>query len=334
LDGLAMMPLVIDLLGPLIIRQACPRQSGGGADAPARLSPWRLANKGRAALAYLALHDGSVARHKLADLLWPYQRSEQARHSLRNCLMELRKSVGPAALAADFHEVWLAPEAELGATTDVARFSGLAASPEIADLEEAERLYRGELLQDFALDSEPWNEWLEGERERFQRLAASAFLKLAKLSSKSGDHCAAIRAARRLEALDCYCETAHRLTICVLLAAGRRGEAIDHYRKCEDLLRRELGVAPSDKTRELMRTIRAPAIAAERAESGDPAWIAAAADAAELARLRLEVAALAARNAELTRALAEVSGILAELGKPLPATAPAQLRPVAQPWAA
>src|ERR1700758_2842865 len=58
----------------------------------------KLPKKARALIAYLAAQSGqAVSRERLADLLWPYQESEQARHSLRNCLLELRKALGPIA---------------------------------------------------------------------------------------------------------------------------------------------------------------------------------------------------------------------------------------------
>src|SRR6516225_11763713 len=66
----------------------------------------KLPKKARALLAYLAAQSGQpVSRERLADLLWPYQESEQARHSLRNCLLELRRALGTSAgahLVADF----------------------------------------------------------------------------------------------------------------------------------------------------------------------------------------------------------------------------------------
>src|SRR5712692_49836 len=87
------MGLSIGLLGPLVIESA---ESGLG----------KIPKKARALLAYLAAQGGqAVSRERLADLLWPYQGSEQARHSLRNCLLELRKALRPEAalhLVTDF----------------------------------------------------------------------------------------------------------------------------------------------------------------------------------------------------------------------------------------
>ena len=87
------MTLSISILGPLVI------ESGD-----CRLG--KVPKKARALLAFLAAQAGQpVSRERLADLLWPYQGSEQARHSLRNCLLELRKALGPGTtrhLVADF----------------------------------------------------------------------------------------------------------------------------------------------------------------------------------------------------------------------------------------
>ena len=87
------MALLIGLLGPLVI-EGEDRQFG------------KVPRKARALLAYMAAQRGrAVSRERLSDLLWPYQGSDQARHSLRNCLLELRKALAPAAgrhLAAEF----------------------------------------------------------------------------------------------------------------------------------------------------------------------------------------------------------------------------------------
>ena len=79
--------LSISVLGPLVI----------GADGARAL---KMPRKARALLAYLAMHEGErVPRDRLADLLWPYQDTEQTRHSLRNCLLEVRKASASARLA-------------------------------------------------------------------------------------------------------------------------------------------------------------------------------------------------------------------------------------------
>jgi len=69
------MALLIQILGPLVIANDDCRVGN-------------IPKKARALVGYLASQPGhAVSRERLADLLWPYQGSDQARHSLRNCLL-------------------------------------------------------------------------------------------------------------------------------------------------------------------------------------------------------------------------------------------------------
>src|ERR1700736_2849147 len=142
------MGLSIRLLGPLVIES---EESGLG----------KIPKKARALLAYLAAQGGqAVSRERLADLLWPYQGSEQARHSLRNCLLELRKALGTGAalhLVADFVNCRIQDT-----VVDLDRFEKLSRSQQRSELQMAAGLYRGEFLADFHIASEPFQEWLGG----------------------------------------------------------------------------------------------------------------------------------------------------------------------------
>lgn len=115
--------------------------------------------KARALLAYLAAQGGrAVSRERLADLLWPYQGTDQARHSLRNCLLELRKALGEGAeihLGADFSSCRVQ-----AADVDLDRFESLVRSQQLPDLKAAADLYRGEFLADFTVNSEPFRNGL------------------------------------------------------------------------------------------------------------------------------------------------------------------------------
>src|SRR6478736_3428358 len=168
------MTLSIGMLGPLVIENAdCPLG--------------KLPKKARGLLAYLAAVAGqSVSRERLADLLWPYQGSEQARHSLRNCLLELRKALGPSAarhLVADFANCRIRE-----AVVDLDRFEQLLRSPNRAELQAAAELYRGEFLADFDIDSEPFQEWLAAERDRTLAVICDVLHRLAAAHDAAGDH--------------------------------------------------------------------------------------------------------------------------------------------------
>jgi DNA-binding SARP family transcriptional activator/TolB-like protein len=210
--------------------------------------------KARALIAYLAAQDGrAVSRERLADLLWPYQGTDQARHSLRNCLLELRKVLGAAAdahLGTDFSSCRIA-----AADVDLDRFEHLARSQQREELRTAAELYRGEFLADFVVDSEPFQEWLAAERDRTLDLVCGVLQRLSTQEDTAGERDAAIQAARRLVNLDPLSEIGHRSLIRAYVHAGRRPEALRQYRNCADILKKELDVAPDSETQALAREI-------------------------------------------------------------------------------
>src|SRR5215471_3939403 len=217
------MSLSINLLGPLVIKSD-----------ECRLD--KLPKKARALLAYLAAQGGQVvSRERLADLLWPYQGSDQARHSLRNCLLELRKALGPQAgayLIADFASCRVQDT-----IVDLDRFERLSRSRQRAELHTAADLYRGEFLADFHIDSEPFQEWLAAERDRALALVCDVLQRLT-ATAEPGETESAIHSGRRLVALDPLSEYGQRALMRAYARAGRRGEALRQYKSCAETLRR------------------------------------------------------------------------------------------------
>ena len=214
----------------------------------------KLPKKARALIAYLAAQSGqAVSRERLADLLWPYQESEQARHSLRNCLLELRKALGPIAarhMVAEFTHCQLR-----GIEVDLDEFEQLSRSRQRSDLQAAADLYRAEFLADFHIASEPFQEWLAAERDRTLAVACDVLLRLTAAQDSAGEHDAAIQAGRRMVLLDPLSEIGQRALIRAYARAGRRGEALRQYKSCAETLQRELGVTPDAETQALASEI-------------------------------------------------------------------------------
>ena len=250
------MTLSISVLGPLVI------ESGD-----CRLG--KVPKKARALLAFLASQAGQpVTRERLADLLWPYQGSEQARHSLRNCLLELRKALGRNTdphLVADFATCRIQD-----AIVDLDAFEGLSRSQHWSDLQSAAELYRGEFLSDFDINSEPFQEWLAAQRDRTLSVVCDVLYRLSERQNAVGEHEAAIQSARRLVMLDSLSEFGQRALIRAYAQAGRRGEALRQYRSCAETLKRELGVAPDVETQLLASEISRSSGAREHSIAGAP----------------------------------------------------------------
>jgi DNA-binding SARP family transcriptional activator len=231
------MTFRVDVLGGLLIRL-------GGAPITLKV------NKARGAMAYLAVaaSDGrEVSRPRLATLLWPNQATEQSMHSLRNCLLQIRKALYPVAdkvLIADY------ANCRYLAGSDVADFRA-ADIGTVSAMQSAADLYRGDFLDDLDINSEPWEEWLSGERERWRLGASGLFAKIVAQAMSERQHDTAISAARRMLALDSFDEAHLRLLMEVLVASGRGNAALRQYTLWRKDFIREMQVPPEAETRAL-----------------------------------------------------------------------------------
>jgi DNA-binding SARP family transcriptional activator len=221
--------------------------------------------KATALLAHLALAERPRSRESLCTLLWPGHDPEHARGALRRTLSALRKSVGEEWIATAADSVAL--NAADGLEVDVQRFRALAregASEE--DLAAAVELFRGELLEGFALrDSPEFDAWHVYEADGLQRELGSALGRLVALVSARGDHSRAIGHARRWLELDPLHEPAHRELIRLYALNGDRAAALAQYRDCVRTLSQELGVAPLEETAALFEQVSEGTLAAAAA---------------------------------------------------------------------
>ncbi len=115
-------------------------------------------------------------------------------------------------------------------------------------------------LDGFTLaDAAPFEEWLTVQRERFHQQAMRLLNELADAHQQRGELEQAIELVRRQLALEPWLEDAHRRLMRLLVAVGRRSEALAQFRSCRALLASELGVEPGPATVELNAQIRASA---------------------------------------------------------------------------
>src|SRR6516162_9589069 len=232
----------------------------------------QLPRKADALLALLALQPGRpITRETLADFLWTDRGPEQARHSLRQTLLVLRRRVGDDLILAEGNCLVILPGALV---VDAIEFEARAASTDRDALAEAAALYRGELLENRGPVASRFDDWLAIERSRFAALAVTILRRLASASAAVGEIETATAAAIRLVTIDNLREDSHRLLIELLARAGRRAEALRQFDAVAELLKRELGARPDDETVALVDRIRressrpAPIGSAERSTLG------------------------------------------------------------------
>ena len=162
---------------------------------------------------------------------------------------------------------------------DVHRFEILAQSTALTDLVAANDIYRDEFLAHFNVPSEPFMDWVQLERTRLEVIACGMLYRLAVTLSNANEYDAAIIAAQRLIALDPLREDGHRLLMQLFADVGRRSEAIRQFATCSDHLRRELDVAPDEKTIVLADAIRSGALMRRFAQGTSSARVTADRDA-------------------------------------------------------
>lgn len=203
-------------------------------------------------LAYLAVPAGLAhPRDRLADLLWPSSGQEQARGSLRHALAALRKVLGPEAIEGGRDQIALRPglvAVDLDDVADVAE--GRAAADHSA------AIAAGTFLDGVVAEGEALGEWLTFERTRSRALQQAALQRTVHALAAASRHTEAIDAAERLVALDPLREQSHRTLMQALVRAGERSQALARYRRLQDALQSELGVAPSPQSAALADEIR------------------------------------------------------------------------------
>lgn len=246
------------VLGGLELRDS----DGRALDGPSR-QPKRLA-----VLAYLACARprGYHRRDKLAALFWPELPEDRARAALRTTLSRLRDDLAaevivtrggdevgiePGLLACDLHAL----EQAMVAT----------------DAGEGLERFLGEFLDSVHIDgaAEEFEHWVSGERVRIAQEMVAALVRAVERARVTGDLGRAVRAATRASELAPHDEAVARLVIELHVAAGDHGSARQAFERLRERLRRDLEVAPSAATAELVAALPAPPprpVPAERAK--------------------------------------------------------------------
>jgi DNA-binding SARP family transcriptional activator/TolB-like protein len=211
--------------------------------------------KARALLAYLAMQqDYQARREELATLFWGDNPDIMARHSLRQCLISLRRDlcVASKVLIADRESIAL--NAQL-LSIDARRFVSLAGSDLPNELAQAAALWRGAFLPEPPLDIEEFDAWHHREADRLAAVAAGVFDALCRNAIADGEGDQALLAAERLVALDPAREDRQRTALLLCAQYAGRDAALARAKAFTGWLQTELGVAPEPATRALIGKI-------------------------------------------------------------------------------
>jgi len=210
------------------------------------------ARKSALVLAILALAGSKgMSRERLCSLLWEDREQPQARASLRQALVELRKHIAlhggvGVQITGNADEIALSMP---GADIDVRNFGHALGS---GDFEKAAALYAGELLHGVEMPDAAL-EWIAPVREDHARKALRLVDELSgKTDAPESAVTACERLAERLLSADPAAEEAHRALIRIYRRQGKTSAAARQLRLCIEALKQALGVEPERDTLALL----------------------------------------------------------------------------------
>lgn len=198
--------------------------------------------------------DRVVQAEEIAEALWPHSGREALSsvrhfiHGLRDKLEPERPPRKPSTFVVTVRGGYAINRRYVRIDADLFCESvrdGLGAyergEPEVANelLEFAISLYRGDLLED-----ELYAEWAMPERDKLRAMATDGLRTLAQIALSRGDHAAAAKRLERLAEFEPFDTDVHKELLRVMLAAGRRSDALRRYGTFRARLAREFRTEP------------------------------------------------------------------------------------------
>jgi DNA-binding SARP family transcriptional activator len=229
-------------------------------DGGRRLEDALPSRQGRLLFAYLVVHrDRMTPREEIVDALWPAGGPGDAEGALNSLISRLRRALGADCIdGRNPIRLLLSPDTvvDLESADEAIRRAESAVA-----LEQWERAWAASLVTMFVAQRGflPGEDavWIDGVRRRLDELHVRSLEAYGEAGLGLGgtELAAAREAARTLVKLVPLRESGHRLLMRTLIADGNPAEALVAYEHLRCLLRDELGVAPSEPSQALYRTL-------------------------------------------------------------------------------
>lgn len=262
--------------------------------------------KGVGLLASLALAEGEpIGRDQLCDLLWSDRQTTQARASLRQLLVDIRRDLSLASGVLDTRSDGAISYNPMAIVFDVGEFNRLRRSDDRQSLEQAFALRRGPFIEGPMPREATFAEWIDDSRRSLDNSWCEATARLLRVLDRQADHNQALEVAIRLLSVDPYCELAHQAVIRAHLAMNNRSLALRHYQSFRERLDRELGVEPDALTRQIIKDGSAPQPRSAAATDTPPSAFVARRPKASIAVLPFDILGQNANDLHFAEGMAE-----------------------------
>jgi DNA-binding SARP family transcriptional activator/tetratricopeptide (TPR) repeat protein len=193
-------------------------------------------NRLQTLIAYLVLNQHRpIPRRQLAFLFWPDSSEQQAFANLRNLFSQLRRVLPHPDRCLEVSSSTIQWSAQADCVVDVDVFEQALA---VGDLEQAVRIYTGDLLPDC------YDNWISPERERLKDAYSWAIEQLIHIRRIQNDYAGAIGYAKIYSQYDPLNENHCILLMRLHASLGERKELELAYQECRQALKGELDLEP------------------------------------------------------------------------------------------
>jgi DNA-binding SARP family transcriptional activator len=211
----------------------------------------------RELLVYLLDHDTPARRDEILADIWPEKEPRLAGEEFRKVRSELKKALGDQIKKLDDGRYTVAAVESYDARDFEAAAQLGGELMRAGDTREAVvALRRAVSLGAGPFFSESYSEWVVLRRDTLRREYLIALEQLVEAQMILKEYTALTRSAYLLLDADPLCEKAHRALMVGFYACGEPARALDQFRQCARILRKELELEPTPRTVALYKTIR------------------------------------------------------------------------------
>jgi len=220
---------------------------------PVHPSEWQAA-MAKELFFYILLH-GPLERDAIGLIFWPDLSTKKMRNNFHTTLHRMRRAIGADVVVLEGEQYRLG---DVEYWFDVEEFEALIERARLLPPQDwqaehlrrrAVALYHGDFLP------EAGRVWCAPKRESLREMYFRTLIEIGQCHEARKEFERAISWYRRALEVDELREGVHRRIMHCYSEAGRRSDVLAQYRRCRDILRRELDIEPSAETRKLYEKI-------------------------------------------------------------------------------
>jgi LuxR family transcriptional regulator, maltose regulon positive regulatory protein len=196
-----------------------------------------------------------LTKEEIGLLLWPDDSDQELKFHFKNAIYRVRHAIGKESILLDDDRYRFNTNLDYQFDADTFRKEANACEKSTTWPDKlkyyriAAGLYRGIYLPNMDV------EWIQLEREKLHRYYFNMMASMSRAAFEHEEFTLAVEIALKAIKVDPTQEEVYRIAMRAQAARGNRGEIARLYKQCENSLRKELDVPPSEKTKQTYKNL-------------------------------------------------------------------------------